>query len=800
MNRLLAFLVFLVSLSASAAGQYARFPVASGGVTTYPSLGDLPGTAADGATAVTLDTHGFYIYDLGSLAWVLQTASTITGVAGPGASVNNELVLWNGAGGNNVKRGTGTGVVNVIAGVVNVGDVPTANVPWATPGTIGSGTPNTGAFTTVTATGRFIGTESADFTTGGFLFSESGTDTGWTSPSDGVMYQYGNSSIGSKWDSNGISEMRGVPMLFPNVTGSAGQVLTTDGAGVLSWTTNTSGTTSTIAGFNEGTGLLETVPNLTFQATNAYAVQHNQNTFDPPNASGAYFLNWGDAINPTGNRTGVNYGSAQFSLGLGTDDGGFSYDATGGGGITGINGYIDGAHKMSWDTATISSLNLGANFGNGVDVQIGDRYRGIFVNTTATANTTVANVNMYQAGWSGSSGAIGSYNALLDTLQTSASSGYSGLTMNGAYGVVSGGVDAITFNPNGTSISNNFRLLNTSGNWTNIGGAILLDDGLNITGTQSNNYMGLSQHPHIATSHGYFGINETPHIDNLTGGGDMFVFNASPQIDASDKNVYLFNCNTSLITTSGDKKCLTGSGNIDVNGKLNVGVDNVPMVDGGGNPSPYHNIGGTFTAAAASTTANVDKFMFSPLMNISMGAGATATSGPLAAGLAAEGFIVLNDIGAGASLDNAGGQFNAFVGSAGSGTIAHGYGYRAVTANFGSTITLTDYKALVYEEPFGPWATTSWGLYVKPATAYNWLAGSLKIGGTAGSTDQAVSGAALEIEGGLLKLPVQAAASTPTCAAAADDGKLAITSAHILCICDGAAWNNASDGVTACTF
>jgi len=48
-------------------------------------------------------------------------------------------------------------------------------------------------------------------------------------------------------------------------------------------------------------------------------------------------------------------------------------------------------------------------------------------------------------------------------------------------------------------------------------------------------------------------------------------------------------------------------------------------------------------------------------------------------------------------------------------------------------------------------------------------------------------------------IPVQAAASTPACASA-DKGKLAFTSANILCGCTGSAWKQVSDGSTSCTF
>lgn len=52
---------------------------------------------------------------------------------------------------------------------------------------------------------------------------------------------------------------------------------------------------------------------------------------------------------------------------------------------------------------------------------------------------------------------------------------------------------------------------------------------------------------------------------------------------------------------------------------------------------------------------------------------------------------------------------------------------------------------------------------------------------------------------GLLQLPVQASSSTPTCGSG-QSGSLALTSLFKLCVCNGTAWKNASDGSTSCTF
>lgn len=53
----------------------------------------------------------------------------------------------------------------------------------------------------------------------------------------------------------------------------------------------------------------------------------------------------------------------------------------------------------------------------------------------------------------------------------------------------------------------------------------------------------------------------------------------------------------------------------------------------------------------------------------------------------------------------------------------------------------------------------------------------------------------------IVQLPVQASGVTPTCAAAADDGKMAVTNTHKLCLCNGATpgWFDTT-GLVACTF
>lgn len=110
-------------------------------------------------------------------------------------------------------------------------------LPLASPPPIGNSTPNTGAFTTISAN-KFI-SSAGDPTTSCYQFDN---DTGLCSSGDGAMELWGNSTIGVRLDSNGIREIRGLSYLFPNGRGSPGDVLTDVAAdGVLSWSTPTAG-------------------------------------------------------------------------------------------------------------------------------------------------------------------------------------------------------------------------------------------------------------------------------------------------------------------------------------------------------------------------------------------------------------------------------------------------------------------------------------------------------------------------------------------------------------------------------
>lgn len=122
----------------------------------------------------------------------------------------------------------------------------------------------------------------------------------------------------------------------------------------------------------------------------------------------------------------------------------------------------------------------------------------------------------------------------------------------------------------------------------------------------------------------------------------------------------------------------------------------------------------------------------------------------------------------------------------------------------GGTLSTTNMTAFDASSILCLLATNCWGVKIMDSSADNFFSKDVVIGG---STGKPTVGVALDVTGkaklsDLLQLPVQAAAATPACAGTSDDGNLALTSAHILCVCNGTtpAWVTASNGITPCTF
>jgi hypothetical protein len=129
--------------------------------------------------------------------------------------------------------------VGPTAGAPTFRSLVSGDIPWATPGTLGSTTPSSAAFTSVTSNAQI-----------GHEFKPFGTTAGNTSEIRfDELAANGTHYIGFK--SPDLIPANTIWTL-PNTDGVSGQVLRTDGAGTLSWTSSVPGSGTTI---NTGTGL-----------------------------------------------------------------------------------------------------------------------------------------------------------------------------------------------------------------------------------------------------------------------------------------------------------------------------------------------------------------------------------------------------------------------------------------------------------------------------------------------------------------------------------------------------------------
>jgi len=172
-------------------------------------------------------------------------------------------------------------------------------------------------------------------------------------------------------------------------------------------------------------------------------------------------------------------------------------------------------------------------------------------------------------------------------------------------------------------------------------------------------------------------------------------------------------------------------GSLSFTGGLSIGslsaFGTLAMTSGTGNPVSIHTLITSPTVAANATLTNADLLGVNTAMLLNVGANATVTTGFL--GLQALGLPAVVSMGSGSTIDHVGGATFAISldpGAAG-GTIAEGDLCSALAIPNGAT-TVTALRGYFFDLPFGSVGTTHWGLYSKPATALNYMAGSLVVG------------------------------------------------------------------------
>jgi len=194
---------------------------------------------------------------------------------------------------------------------------------------------------------------------------------------------------------------------------------------------------------------------------------------------------------------------------------------------------------------------------------------------------------------------------------------------------------------------------------------------------------------------------------------------------------------------------VTINGGLSFTGGLSVGALNafrmLSLTNGGGQPSSAHTLISMPTAAANATTPNADYLGVNTAALITLGANSTTTTAFL--GIAALGLPAVLSMGAGATVDRIAGSVFALSldATATGGTADQVALCRAMALPNGIT-TVNRLYGYEVSLPFGSIATKQWGVYVTDSID-NFMAGSLRIGGTTISDDDSLAGVALHVGG-----------------------------------------------------
>lgn len=187
---------------------------------------------------------------------------------------------------------------------------------------------------------------------------------------------------------------------------------------------------------------------------------------------------------------------------------------------------------------------------------------------------------------------------------------------------------------------------------------------------------------------------------------------------------------------------LSFSGGLSI-GKLNA-FSSQALADNGGGPASVHQLITQPTVADNVTVANADLLGVNTAALINIGSNAHVTTSLL--GVAALGLPAVLSMGTGSTVDVVAGAVFALSldSSATGGTVDTVALCKSLAIPNGAT-TVNRLYGYQFSLPFGSVGTDHWGFYTD-TDCDNWFKGSLKLGGTAGSTDKVTnSDTALEI-------------------------------------------------------
>lgn len=334
---------------------------------------------------------------------------------------------------------------------------------------------------------------------------------------------------------------------------------------------------------------------------------------------------------------------------------------------------------------------------------------------------------------------------------------HTGVTINGA-------MQGFIFQPSaqsGVTLDASVSYSNIFGDFTNfsnvaVGGWSSFSASPQFLGVQNNyNFTGFNCNPTISQLQGNAGVvgfslsgtitavgtNNTVQgvlINPTLTGATNTSFNGvyvGPQ--GTGTNVYGLNIDMTNITAT-NKYAATFTGDVQINGNLSfsggLSIGKLQafymqtVVDGGGTPTTVHGLISAQDVPASATIANIDTIGVNTAALITVGANATATSGPIGIGLAALALpcVVQTHTGSNCDVMSAAVYAISLDGGSTGGTIDLVNLCRTTAIPNGIT-TINNLKAFRFDLPFGGVATNTWGIYLEP-DCQNWINGSLKIG------------------------------------------------------------------------
>jgi hypothetical protein len=517
--------------------------------------------------------------------------------------------------------------------------------------------------------------------------------------------------------------------------GTNGQVLTADSAETagVKWTTpavTPTGTANRFALF-DGSGNLDDIPEFAYNPTSFDGEQFSHAVV-PTNAGDYQTLHSHYAsLNPTITDADQNWNMHFYEFSAGDDNSGNQVGDATNGSMIGL-----GMSVRSIQTSNVGNmLGFGSylTMGNGTDPMTGKNLSGYSASVNLNlGGITVDRVAGMEVGFGGQTGSevtgqmlgVSVFGGMYDVDQFFGVA--LGINFTGTVGDAAGFQQAHNF----IDVTNGVQGF--------------VDVNQQATGTIGNNYFSANFSPSLNDiTGGYWGLNISPNISNCAFANGISV-------------------NMSGVTSGGVVRAAEFTGDVSINGALSfTGALTIGqigtflssnIVNGGGNPTTINGLVSQFNGTGV--VANCDMINVSSPALVNLDATFVGTSGGFGLGIASLALPNVVTMAAGCSLDNltACAYVNLFDASNTGGTIDRLIGARSANIPQGGTQTILRSYNFFADYFAGDVANDSWGLYDSGAK-YNWMANSLKIGGSGGSTDIVTnSSIGLELESRALRL------------------------------------------------